>query len=152
MVLNTTTRSSLRCESTPTRLACLLADFLMSGGSERPQRWLASLILDEHVVRVECRNREDRNLRFRQRLYKRRKHPRHRKRKRPLKLQCNPAQFSRHSGRRAILRVCLFRNYDRNFIRSTHYAEKMAVQRPRRDRGLSRKPAYSQALRKNAKF
>src|SRR6266478_8059585 len=64
-----------------------LFNVFVSRRAQRRHRLLQVLALDQHIIAIKRRNREDRDLRFRQRLKKRRQQAGHRKWKSPFELQ-----------------------------------------------------------------
>jgi len=125
-------------------------------------RLLQSLALDQHVIRIKRRNREDRDLRFRQRLRKLCQHAGHRKRKRPFEFQRYPSALDGWPVRHTIFGADVFRanvfgagvlrTNNGKLIARAHHAEKPALQRPRRNAGIGGKPAHRQPLYKNTVF
>jgi len=70
---------------------------------------LQVLALDQDIIGIKRRNREDRNLRLCQRLHKRCQHTGHRKRKRPFELQPHPSALNGCGVTYSIFRAGVFR-------------------------------------------
>ena len=126
-----------------------LINFFVSRRAQRLDRSLQVLRLDQHIIGIKGRDREDRNLRFRKRLQERRQHTGHHKRKRPFQLQRQPTALGAYSIWNAI-----FGTNDGEFIACAHHAEEFAFvfRRPSGNAGIGGKPTRCQTFRKNTFF
>jgi hypothetical protein len=128
-------------------LAIAFTKVFVSRRAQRRHRLLQVLALDQDIIAIKRRDRKDRDPRFRQRLQKRRQHAGHRKRERPFEFQRRPSAFGLRAFRHTILRAD-----NRKLIVCAHYAEKSALECPRRNPGIGGKPAHRQPLQQNAVF
>src|ERR1700682_3399542 len=95
-------KAGLNGDSTHPRSTSFFSNLFVSRHTQRRHRPLQVLALDQHIIRIKRRNREDRNPSFRQRLQKRRQHAGHRKRKGPSSFSAiHPRSTSALSGIRS---------------------------------------------------
>src|SRR4029077_8548380 len=72
-------KAGLNGDSTHPRSTSLPSNLFVSRRAQRRHRLLQALALDQHIIGIKRRNREDRDPRFRQRFEERSEHPSHRK-------------------------------------------------------------------------
>src|ERR1700678_2547051 len=141
---------ALRLRAQNLKSGSRLVDLFVSSGCKRQNRLLDVLALDQDVIGIKCGNCEDRDLRLRQRLYKRCQNARHQERKRPFQLQRQPAALSGSALGQRIRGAEIIRTDNGKLIVRAHHAEKSALKRPVRDVGLGSKPANRQLLDQHA--
>src|ERR1700732_296779 len=125
---------------------------LVARRTQRRHRLLQVLALDQHIIRIKRRNREDRDPRFRQRFEERCQHASHRKWEGPFEFQREPSTLDRRSVWHMVSQADVFAvDNGKRFARAYH-AEKPALHRPARNACIGGKPAHGQPLHKNAIF
>src|ERR1700686_575693 len=127
-------KAGLNGDSTHPRSTRFFSNLFVSRRAQRRHRLLQVLALDQHIIRIKRRNREDRDPRFRQRLKERCQHAGHRKRKRPLELQREPPALGGCAVRHTIRRADVFAADYGEFIARAYHAEKSTLDRPGRDK------------------
>src|ERR1700674_2457120 len=145
-------KAGLNGDSTHPRSTSFFSNLFVSRRAQRSHRLLQVLALDQHIIRIKRRNREDRDSRFRQRLQERRQHASHRKWKRPFEFQREPSTLDRRSVRHMVSQADVFAVDNGKFFARAYHAEKPALHRPARNACIGGKPAHGQPLHKNAIF
>src|ERR1700674_4361874 len=90
-------KAGLNGDSTHPRSTSFFSNLFVSRRAQRRHRLLQVLALDQHIIRIKRRNREDRDPRFRQRLQERCQHASHRKWEGPFEFQREPSTLDRRT-------------------------------------------------------
>src|SRR5260370_35104503 len=145
-------KAGLNGDSTHPRSTRFFSNLCVRTRAQRRHRLLQVPELDQPIIRIKRRNREDRDPRFRQRLQERCQHASHRKWEGPFEFQREPSTLDRRSVWHRVSEADVFAADNGKRFARAYPAEKPALHRPARNACIGGKPAHGQPLHKNAIF
>src|SRR5260370_27301372 len=120
-------KAGLNGDSTHPRSTRFFPNLFVSRRAQRRHRLLQVPALDQHIIRIKRRNREDRDPRFRQRLQERCQHASHRKWEGPFEFQREPSTLDRPSVWHRVSEADAFAVDNRNRFARSYHAEDPAL-------------------------
>src|SRR5580704_11541117 len=145
-------KAGLNGDSSHPRSTSFFSNLFVSRRAQRRHCPLQVLALDQHIMRIKRRNREDRDPRFRQRFEERCQHASHRKWEGPFEFQREPSTLDRRSVWHRVSQADVFAVDNGKFFARAYHAEKPALRRPSRGARIGGQPAHGQRLHQNAVF